>query len=406
MTEEGKGLTLLVVEDNSFQRAIAVKVLEDLGCDAVLSAEDGDAALRAIVAHPSPIHVVLSDLDMPGMDGVEFLRHIAERQLAETVVIASALDSALIHTVEDMVLEHGLQVLTNVEKPVTREKMRNVIAQYREKQREKNPGSWASTLTLAEIQEGLDKEQFEVWLQPKVRISDGAWVSSEALARWAHPKLGTVMPAQFVPQMEKSGIIDRLTWGQIHKIVEQLRDWQREGRDLSIAVNFSPVLLEDLEMPRKLEEILSHYGVSPCRLTLELTENVVMKNLARSLETLARLRIKGFMLSIDDFGTGFSNLQQLNRIPFSELKIDQTFVRSLHGRASSRAIVESNITLANRLQLKTVAEGIETPEEWFALHGMKCDLAQGFLIGRPMPVEKLASWELDWLSRYQSDLKP
>ena len=404
MTDEGKGLTLLVVEDNDFQRAVAAKVLEDLGCAHVMAAADGDDALRQIVAWPDRIHIVLSDLDMPGMDGVEFLRHLAERDLADAVVIASALDSALIHTVEEMAHEHGVMVLSNVEKPVTRDKMRRVIEQYRSEFRGRSPSSAQDEFTVEEIRHGLDNDEFAVWYQPKVRVSDGAWVSSEALSRWNHPEKGVVMPSRYVQVMEENNLIDLLTWKQVHQIIEDLRRWEQEGRSLSIAVNLSPLLLDDVDMPQKLETIMAHHGVSTCRMTLELTETAVMKNVARSLETLARLKIKGFPLSIDDFGTGFSNFQQLNRIPFSELKIDRTFIRDLDSRTSAHTIVASNIELASRLKLKTVAEGVENAEEWQVLAGMGCDLVQGYFVARPMPWCHLDSWEQDWKQRFQSGL--
>ena len=406
MTNEGEGLTMMVVEDNDFQRAVAAKVLEDLGCEHVMAAVNGQDALEQIVAYPDKVHIVISDLDMPEMDGVELLRHLAERKLADAMVVASALDAALIHTVEDMAEEHGLQVLTNVKKPVTRDKIRSVIEQYRKEKRVRNPDSFADVFTPEDIQDGLDAGQFQVWYQPKVRLSDGVWVASEALARWVHPDHGVIMPGRFVPVMEKSSLIDQLTWKQIHSIVEDLRDWQLQGRDLSVAVNLSPLLLEDVSMPQKLEEILAHHGVSTCRLTLEITESVLMKNLARSLETLARLRIKGFSLSIDDFGTGFSNFQQLNRIPFTELKIDRTFVKDITTKPSSRVIVESNIEMAKKLSLSTVAEGIETPDEWREVKGLNCDLAQGFLIARAMPFSQLLTWERGWKEQFKDTLTP
>ena len=268
-------------------------MLEDLGCEHVMAAVNGQDALEQIVAYPDKVHIVISDLDMPEMDGVELLRHLAERKLADAMVVASALDAALIHTVEDMAEEHGLQVLTNVKKPVTRDKIRSVIEQYRKEKRVRNPDSFADVFTPEDIQDGLDAGQFQVWYQPKVRLSDGAWVASEALARWVHPDHGVIMPGRFVPVMEKSSLIDQLTWKQVHSIVEDLRDWQLQGRDLSVAVNLSPLLLEDVSMPQKLEEILAHHGVSTCRLTLEITESVLMKNLARSLETLARFKNQG-----------------------------------------------------------------------------------------------------------------
>ncbi len=402
MTNEGEGLTMMVVEDNNFQRAVATKVLEDLGCEKVLSASDGQDALEKIVAHPDRVDIVISDLDMPGMDGVEFLRNIAERKLADAMVVASALDESLVHTVEDMAEEHGLQVLSNVPKPVTRDKIRTVIEQYRKEKRRKNPDTYKESFTPEEIQEALDAGQFQVWYQPKVRMSDGAWVSSEALARWVHPDHGVIMPAQFVSVMENSSMIDQLTWKQIHSIVEDLRMWQIHGKDVSIAVNLSPLLLEDTAMPQKLEEILGHNGVSTCRVTLEITENVMMQNLARSLETLARIRMKGFCLSIDDFGTGFSNFQQLNRIPFTELKLDRTFVSKVAEKPANKVIVESNIAMAKRLQLETVAEGVETPSDWNEIKALGCDYAQGFLIARAMPASQLPQWEQEWKELFNS----
>ncbi|MCL6271186.1 EAL domain-containing response regulator [Sansalvadorimonas sp. 2012CJ34-2] len=404
MTNEGEGLTIMVVEDNDFQRAVAAKVLEDIGCEHVMAARNGQDALEQIVAHPDRIHIVVSDLDMPEMDGVELLRHLAERKLADAMVVASALDAALIHTVEDMAEEHGLQVLTNVKKPVTREKIRGVIEQYRKEHRARNPDAYSGVFTAEDIQEGLDAGQFQVWYQPKVSLSDGSWLASEALARWDHPEQGVVMPGRFVPIMEKSSLIDQLTWKQVHAIVEDLRNWQLQGRDLTVAVNLSPLLLEDVSMPQKLEEILAHHGVSTCRMTLEITENVVMKNLARSLETLARLRMKGFNLSIDDFGTGFSNFQQLNRIPFTELKIDRSFVSDITHKTTNRIIVESNIDMAKRLRLSTVAEGIETEEEWNKLKELGCDYAQGFLVARAMPYSQMPEWEKNWKEQFKSQL--
>ncbi len=402
MTDEGKGLTLMVVEDNDFQRAVAVKVLEDLGCDAVLSASDGDEALRLIVNHPDRVHIVLSDLDMPGMDGVEFLRHLAEGRIADSVVVTSVLDDALIYTVEQMVREYGIQVLKSVSKPVTRAKVLRMLSQYRKEHKPYNFVYNSSEFSPDEVTNGLDNDEFEVWYQPKVRVSDGAWVSSEALARWRHPDHGVVMPGRFVDVMEKNDLIGRLTWRQVHIIVKNLYEWKMSGRDLSVAINFSPVLMDDVDSPHKLEAILSHYGLAPCRITLELTEAVLVTNVARCLETAARFRMKGFHLSIDDFGTGFSNQSQLNRLPFTELKVDRSFVHHIDQRKQARTIVSSNIDLASKLKMKSVAEGVETIAEWQVLEGLGCDLIQGYLIAKPMPIEALTAWEVAWAEQFKA----
>lgn len=399
MSQSAKELSFIVVEDNPFQRTIATKILEAMGSTQVLGAEDGHDALKQLVACDQPINIAISDLDMPGMDGVEFMRHLAEQKLCEAVAVASGMDEALIRTVEDLVEQHGLFVLGHIEKPLTKDKVQAVLDDYLMKQRTRNPDTFTNEVTLNDIKNALDHDQFKVWYQPKVSFKDGRWCAAEVLARWDHPTQGIISPDRFIPLLEQEQLIHKLTWQQIHTLVNDLQQWLAKGNNLTVSVNLSPLMLNDVSLPEKLTEIVAHHKVPTENIVLEITESVVIQNLTRSLETIARLKLKGFSLSIDDFGTGYSSLQQLSRIPFSELKIDQSFVSGSPQNATRRAIIEANIELAKKLKLKTVAEGVETESEWKLLQALGCDMAQGFFVAKAMPKDQLEDWHTHWLTK-------
>jgi EAL domain-containing protein (putative c-di-GMP-specific phosphodiesterase class I) len=173
-----------------------------------------------------------------------------------------------------------------------------------------------------------------------------------------------------------------------------------------IAVNFSFESLTDTELPDRLEALVVEAGLTPSSMTIEITETVALADIGHSLETLARFRMKGFEISIDDFGTGFSSIQQLTRLPLSELKIDQGFVTGAARNAVLRAMIESSVTLANRLNLKTVAEGVETRDDWDMVDQLGCAAAQGYLIGKAMPAEDLPAWYADWRAEAYPALRP
>ncbi len=408
MSEEakpGEGLTLLIVEDNPFQRRLAARILEKLGCACVLTASDGKDALGQLATLSSPVHIVLSDLDMPSMDGAALLCHLAKNRLVDAIAVVSGMETALVNTVEEMAGENGLRVLSSVTKPVTHDKMQQLIRQYRKREKSRAAKEPQQSFPVDEIIKGMEAGAFTTWYQPKVRITDGAWVSSEALVRWQHPCQGLVMPSQFIHVMEENGLIAQLTWLQIQAIVEDLRAWRNKyGRDFSVSINLSPSILQDTNFPCRLAQLIEQHNVPADNIIFEVTENSVMGDTAESLETLARLRIKGTTLSIDDFGTGFSGLMQLDRIPFSELKIDQLFIRNMDTKAASRTIVSSSLDLARRLHMTTVAEGIETLADWKRLASMGCDIAQGFWVARPMPAPTLFQWEQSWKRRYRTML--
>jgi EAL domain-containing protein (putative c-di-GMP-specific phosphodiesterase class I) len=214
----------------------------------------------------------------------------------------------------------------------------------------------------------------------------------EALARWEHPERGLILPDEFIPLAEQTGTITPLTMLVLERTLRQCRLWHKAGHHVSVAVNLSARTIHDPEFPSAVQRLLKAYQVDPHSLTLELTESTVMADPARSMETLSRLQAMGVELSIDDFGTGYSSLAYLKRLPVHELKIDRSFVMNMASDDNDAVIVRSTIELGQNLGLRVVAEGVETAEVRDQLSVMRCDVAQGYFLSRPIPAEKATSW--------------
>ncbi|WP_419533359.1 EAL domain-containing protein [Endozoicomonas sp.] len=394
-------LSILILEDHPFQRMVAEQTVSGLNVGRLLTAEGSEQALK-FLKDRGAVDIVICDLDMPGMDGIQFIRHLAEQKLAQGVIVLSAMDAALIRTVEDMAQAHGLMVLGHMSKPMSRTRLRELLEFYFVEQAE-NQAHPAATKELIfdedELEKAIHDNQFVLYYQPKVLLKSGRMVSVEALARWHHPEAGIIKPVHFIPLMESSGLIAPMTTKMIDLALDQVRLWREQGRNIAVGVNLSAAILSNTDLPDMLIKKTRDLNIPPELLTLEITESSLIQNAALSLETLARFKLHGFSLSIDDFGTGYSSMQQLNRIPFSELKIDRSFVSNACHDKTHKAIVEANISLAHNLNMKTVAEGVENIEDWQLLHELNCDLAQGYFIAKPMPADDISQWEQEWLTR-------
>jgi len=234
--------------------------------------------------------------------------------------------------------------------------------------------------------------ELTAYYQPKVDMRTGMLKGVEALARWIHPTMGFIPPDRFIPLAEQGGLIHELTLNMLAKAMAQAALWNERGLPLKVAVNLSPLSLDMPDFVQKMSDLLAQHALLADQIVLEITESSVVANLGSALGTLARLRLKGFGLSIDDYGTGFSSMQQLARIPFTELKIDRSFVHGAHQRQNLRVILQSALDMARRLELVTVAEGVETMEDWRLLQESGCLLGQGYLIAKPMDAKDFPIW--------------
>ena len=388
-------LQVMVVEDHGFQRRIALRLLTELGVERALEGADGLDALDVLRRQAAPPDVVLVDLDMPGMDGIEFIGIVAQERLAHSIAVVSAMEPALLHTVQVMAKASGLRVLGCVEKPLTPGKLTTVLSLY---ESDAGEGAVASDIevTLEQAREALARGDIVPWFQPQAEFGNGKIIGVEALARWRLADGRMVPPTLFVPIMEAGGLIDELTNLMLVQACAWWKRWQAKGLDLKISVNVSAQNLTGPEVADRYEAVLREHGLAPEQVVLEITESSVMSDTARGLGMLARLRLKGFGLSVDDFGTGYSSLSQLSQIPFSALKIDRGFVSGAPTQPRKRAMIETSLDLARKLELRVVAEGVETVEEWQLLAGLGCDYAQGYLISPAVPGEQLPDAILRW----------
>jgi EAL domain-containing protein (putative c-di-GMP-specific phosphodiesterase class I) len=242
------------------------------------------------------------------------------------------------------------------------------------------------------------------YYQPKVLVATGEVKGVEALVRWRHPVDGMVYPDQFIGVAEEHGLIHDLTRAVLGEALIQARLWRDRGMALRMAVNVSMDDLASLDFPELVAGQAAIAGVAPEDVVLEVTESRLMKDLKTPLEVLARLRLKRFSLSIDDFGTGHSSLAQLRNFPFDELKVDRGFVHGACRDKTLRAIFDASLGLATNLGMDIVAEGVEDRDDWDFLRRTGCRLAQGYFIARPMPADDLPAWLRAWEARFQDEL--
>ena len=395
--------SLLIVDDNIVQRLQVVALCRELGVEMIYEAASGAEALELLSLLVLPPDMMVVDLEMPVMDGVELIELLSERGISIPLIVASSREVVLINTVETMARNLGIPVVAGIRKPLRRESLAAAFDGWDRGQAD--PGVVDSGIPFAvipphDLAAAIDSGAIRVHYQPKVDMTKGVVCGMEALARWTHPTLGEIRPDRFIDLAEREGMIHALTMSVLGQAFGEAGRWNAAGLRLSMAVNLSPRLLADPALVRELSALLEAHGLEARQVVLEITESSVVDCMGVALGVLARLRLKGFGLSIDDYGTGFSSMQQLARIPFSELKIDRAFVRGANQRNNLRVILKSALDMARQLGLVTVAEGIETLADWQLVRDFGCGVGQGFLVAPAMPAEMVP----DWINRHEPRL--
>ena len=245
----------------------------------------------------------------------------------------------------------------------------------------------------ADLRKALERREFRLYYQPVVHLASGRVIGAEALVRWHHAERGVLLPPQFMPVAEESGLIEPLGRWILHEACQQARAWQLQGAPLApIAINYSARQLFQEDAAETLRHEMRAAGLAPASVVLEIPERVVMRDVPESVRYMERLRALGVSLTLDDFGVGFSSLTHLKQLPIAALKIEQTFVQGLPTDANDRAIAAAIIALAQRLRLTVIAEGVETPEQLHILRELRCDCIQGNAYCPPLPIDELAAW--------------
>lgn len=369
---------LLIVDDEPAIARLLKRAAEGIGFEAIAVSDAQSFVTTARTWQPS---VIVLDLQMPGTDGIELLRALAADKCRAHVVLASGFDHKVLEAARKLGEARGLNMGPTIEKPFAADLLREVLGRYR---------PVPKTVLATDLANAIPANHLFLEYQPKFDLRRRYITGVEALVRWRHPLHGIVPPYGFVTLAEESELIHLLTDWVFRTVVDQMAEWQRHDIHLRVAVNISAQNLTESEFPERLDRYCRKGEVAADRIILELTETGAMREAVQTMDVLTRLRLKGFRLAIDDFGTGYSSLVQLQRMPFSELKIDRAFVSEMLTNRECRTIAEIIAELARRLGLHSVAEGVEDEATLQALVEIGCDLAQGYHLGRPMAADSIA----------------
>jgi EAL domain-containing protein (putative c-di-GMP-specific phosphodiesterase class I) len=377
---------LLIVDEESGVTDLVGSVARKSGY-AVASALSGAGFVRLLESfQPS---LILMELHLPDTDGVELLRSLAARGCTASIVLISGVDERVLAAAHELGVSHGLTMCGTLAKPVPVAELQAKLAAMLHHD---------SALDADDLRRGLAAQEFVPYYQPKASLVQSGWVVDgvEALARWQHPRLGLVMPNEFIPLAERTELIGELTNVMLDAALRQVKAWQQDGMRLTCSVNLPPSLVTDLSFPDRVAALLAHHGVDGSQLVLEITETATIQKPTTTMDILTRLRVKRVGLSLDDFGTGYSSLTQLYQMPFNEMKIDKSLVMSVPHSREANTMVGSLIELGHNLGLKICAEGVENRAALDMLAIMGCDRCQGYFISRAIPAADIASFVTQW----------
>ncbi len=396
-----KQMRVLVLDDDSFMLEFITHLLKELGVSEVLVAENGRSGLYVLAGQVADIDLLICDIEMPGMDGIEFLRNIADQNYRGKIALFSGVNADLLKAAERLAMARGLNIIGTLSKPVTMGAIAAMLEQISlSVPQVLDSDKTLQVLDVADIEHALASDHFGIYYQPKVSAVTGHVMGVECLTRWWHAQYGYVLPDNFISIAEQTGLINDFTRHVLRKSAEQLHVWLQQSLDLRISVNVSMENLDRFNLPELYEETIKKCGVPVERVTLEITESKLGKDFAQTLDILTRIRLKGFGLAIDDFGTGYSSMETLKHMPFTELKVDRLFAHGASNDLATRAILESSIKLGRSLNLNVVVEGIETEADYRLATELGCDEIQGYFIAKPMPADEF----IEWLIAYEAML--
>lgn len=389
---------ILVVDDSKAILIVMEAILAELDMsDTITTCLSATKALEKVKRDINYFDAIFTDLNMPEMDGMELIRHLGELNYQGAIIIISEMEHKVISLAANLAKQHNAHLIGNISKPVQLTQvgsLLNKVAYLNSHTLIKEPA-----ISKIELINALKNDEITPFYQPKICINTSKIKSAEVLARIVSNTDGSIiLPARFISLAEQHDLINEITFALFEKATSDFENIKEQlGQNLKLAFNLSPMQLNDLSCPNKLLLILKLNQLKPSDIIIEITEQHALSSLSQ-LETLNRLRMHGFGLSLDDFGVGFTNMSQLKNLPFTEIKIDRTLISNIETDQFSQVVVSSLIDITNQEHLELVAEGVERPEELAYLRHYKTRLAiQGFLFSRPKSKSEFIDWAQYWI---------
>lgn len=384
-------IKILVLEDHALTRHMLVLVLRELGYVHVYAAESGEQAFALLKAE-GYFDVLICDIQMPGIDGLMFLREASEVGRIAALVISSSIAADLRLAIQQLARLSGYQVLGDLGKPFACDDLKELMAKYR-------PVVTLNELDAPSIYPNLEQEvfggvlnrEFVPFYQPKIDLRTQRVVGAEVLVRWSHQQHGLLAPGAFLDDVIRAGALDEMTHLIMQQALRFLKDYGL-AYELHLSLNLEVSQLAMPGLVNSVRQALDEHCVPASSLILEITEVGLMRAPVATIENLVRLRLLGCGISIDDFGAGFSSLQRVCEMPCTELKLDASFTRNLVQNPRTLAAVDSVLRLALRLGINVVAEGIESHEQCLLLKNLNCPSGQGYLFSRPLAEASFKGW--------------
>lgn len=380
--------TALIIDDDPLFQVVAREILLSAGISSVETADDGVEGIRKVVENRDRFDLIISDLQMPNLNGVGVIRELAELGYSGTVIIVSGEDDGLIRSVHNMGRMLGVRISGALRKPINYAHLNDLLG-LKQTVAHEQP---STCYNKAEVEDLIRSEKLRPYYQPKVDIRTNRINGFEVLARLEPSGPNANAPMEFLRAVEAHNLMTELTVTMIERAARETSGWLAHIEPFKLAFNVSPSSVEDLILPELMLDAAKKCHLDPNRIVFEITEDKLLKNCASTLEVLSRLRLARFGLSIDDFGTGATSMEQLRLYPFTELKIDRKFVQAATEDEFSRMTVETSTKLAAMLGIKVTAEGVENQDALALVAETGAHEVQGFHYSKALSPREALDW--------------
>ncbi len=379
---------VFVIDDDADFCRLMARLIEGLGHQAIAT----DKIKTVDFAQLTASDVLFLDLMMPGTDGIQVLESLARNKVQCSIVPMSGTHQEVLTTAETIARRSGLRVIGVLNKPFRAHEVRRLLEHVWKEPESSGAKPVASKINVEDLLAGLDRREFDAFYQPIIELSSNQPVGYEALARWRSEKFSLVPTDRFITMAARTGVLPRLTRQIISRVLAYAVKLKERGLVWHMSINIGVEDLVDTELPERLAALLANHDLPAGSLTIELTERSATLDEVAMYSILARMHLKGIALAIDDYGIAYSGLDRVSNIPFSYLKIDKQFISSMMTNRNARMVVESSVAMAKQMNMRAVAEGIETEDQCALLKKIGCELGQGHFLAAPMDFETLVGW--------------